>query len=73
MNDIATKIRFKARLLQPAKAAKGISSTFLVLPMKAIVGTWLLVSIVDVLEDGSISHWMGEHPTGAIIFPPRVT
>lgn len=37
-------------------------------PPPAIVGTWLLESIVDVLEDGTISHWMGERPTGAIIY-----
>lgn len=34
----------------------------------AIVGTWLLESIVDALEDGTYSHWMGERPTGAIIY-----
>jgi hypothetical protein len=37
-------------------------------PPAAIVGTWLLESIVDVLEDGTLSHWMGERPTGAIIY-----
>ncbi len=37
-------------------------------PPPAIVGTWLLESIVDVLEDGTITHWMGERPTGAIIY-----
>lgn len=34
----------------------------------AIVGTWLLESIVDALEDGTYSHWMGERPAGAIIY-----
>lgn len=34
----------------------------------AIVGTWLLESIVDALEDGTYSHWMGERPKGAIIY-----
>ncbi len=37
-------------------------------PPTAIVGTWLLESIIDVLEDGTITHWMGERPTGAIIY-----
>ncbi len=37
-------------------------------PPPAIVGTWLLESIVDALEDGTYSHWMGEKPTGAIIY-----
>jgi hypothetical protein len=37
-------------------------------PPPAIVGTWLLESIVDALEDGSLAHWMGEQPTGAIIY-----
>jgi len=37
-------------------------------PPPAIVGTWLLESIVDVLEDGTLTHWMGERPTGAIIY-----
>lgn len=37
-------------------------------PPPAIVGTWLLESIVDALEDGTYSHWMGERPTGAIIY-----
>lgn len=37
-------------------------------PPAIIVGTWLLDSIVDTLEDGSISYWMGERPTGAIIY-----
>ena len=33
-----------------------------------IVGTWLLESIVDTLEDGSRSYWMGPEPMGAIIY-----
>ena len=37
-------------------------------PPPAIVGTWLLESIVDALEDGTYAHWMGERPTGAIIY-----
>jgi hypothetical protein len=37
-------------------------------PPPAIVGTWLLESIVDMLEDGTLTHWMGERPTGAIIY-----
>ena len=37
-------------------------------PPAAIVGTWLLESIVDTLEDGSRSYWMGPQPTGAIIY-----
>jgi Lipocalin-like domain len=37
-------------------------------PPPAIVGTWLLETIVDVLEDGTLTHWMGERPTGAIIY-----
>lgn len=37
-------------------------------PPPAIVGTWLLESIVDVLEDGTLTYWMGERPTGAIIY-----
>jgi len=37
-------------------------------PPSAIVGTRLLESIVDTLEDGSRSYWMGRHPAGAIIY-----
>jgi len=37
-------------------------------PPPAIVGTWQLESIVDMLEDGTLTHWMGERPTGAIIY-----
>src|SRR5512134_2931936 len=33
-----------------------------------IVGTWLLESIVDTLANGSLSYWMGPHPSGAIIY-----
>ena len=37
-------------------------------PAPPIVGTWLLESIVDTLPDGSLAHWMGLHPTGAIVY-----
>lgn len=37
-------------------------------PAPAIVGTWLLESIVDTLPDGSVAYWMGRHPTGAIVY-----
>jgi len=37
-------------------------------PPPAIVGTWLLESIVDMLEDGTLTYWMGERPTGAILY-----
>jgi hypothetical protein len=37
-------------------------------PQPAIIGTWLLESIVDTLPNGSVSYWMGEHPTGAIVY-----
>jgi Lipocalin-like domain len=37
-------------------------------PPAAIIGTWLLESIVDTLDDGSRSYWMGRQPTGAIIY-----
>ena len=33
-----------------------------------VVGTWLLESIVDTLPDGSVTYWMGQHPTGAIVY-----
>jgi hypothetical protein len=33
-----------------------------------VVGTWLLESIVDTLESGSVSYWMGRHPAGAIVY-----
>lgn len=33
-----------------------------------IVGTWLLESIVDSLPDHSVTYWMGQHPTGAIVY-----
>ena len=35
-----------------------------------VVGTWLLQSIVDRLSDGSVTYWMGRHPTGAIVYAP---
>jgi hypothetical protein len=34
----------------------------------AIVGTWLLETLVDTLPDGSVTYWMGRHPTGAIVY-----
>ena len=37
-------------------------------PQAGIIGTWLLESIVDTLPNGSLSYWMGEHPTGAIVY-----
>lgn len=39
-------------------------------PAPPITGTWLLESIVDTLPDGSVAHWMGRHPTGAIVYAP---
>ena len=33
-----------------------------------IVGTWLLETIVDTLPNGSVKYWMGQHPTGAIVY-----
>jgi hypothetical protein len=37
-------------------------------PASPVVGTWLLESIVDTLESGSVAYWMGRHPAGAIIY-----
>ena len=37
-------------------------------PTSNVVGTWLLESIVDSLQDGSIAHWMGQRPTGVIMY-----
>ena len=37
-------------------------------PTSPIVGTWILESIVDTLPDGSLFYWMGEHPSGAIMY-----
>lgn len=66
----ATTIRFKARLLQPAKAAKSNSWAFLVLPMKASArlptrGMTAVEGVMNghpfraVLEpDGKKSHWL---------------
>lgn len=34
----------------------------------AIVGTWLLESIVDALEGGTCLHGLGERHTGAVIY-----
>lgn len=39
-------------------------------PQARVVGTWLLESVVDTLRDGSVSYWMGRHPTGAIVYTP---
>jgi hypothetical protein len=70
MNDTATIIRFKSRLLQPAKAAKGSSWAFLVLPMKASAklptrGMTAVEGVINghpfraVLEpDGKKGHWL---------------
>ncbi len=37
-------------------------------PRSRLAGTWLLESIVDTLRDGTVTYWMGRHPTGAIIY-----
>jgi len=58
-----TSIVVMAVLLAPPLALGQIAG-----PPPAIVGTWLLESIVDMLEDGTLTHWMGERPTGAIIY-----
>jgi len=53
-----------AAFLFASQSARGAEAS----PPPAIVGTWLLDSIVDALEDGTYAHWMGERPTGAIIY-----
>jgi len=70
MNDSAAKIRFKARLQQPAKAAGGGSWAFLVLPMKASAklptrGMTAVEGLINghpfraLLEpDGRKGHWL---------------
>jgi hypothetical protein len=70
VSDSAAKIRFKARLLQPAKSAGGGSWAFLVLPMKASAklptrGMTAVEGIINghpfraVLEpDGRKGHWL---------------
>ena len=70
MPDTASKIRFKAKLLQPAETAKGDAWTFLVLPkaasaklpsrgMTAIEGTINGSPFQALLEpDGQKSHWL---------------
>ena len=70
MNDYVATIRFKARLLQPANAAKSSSWTFLVLPMKASAklptrGMTAVEGVINghpfraVLEpDGKKGHWL---------------
>jgi hypothetical protein len=70
MTKTASKIRFKAKLLQPAESAKADSWTFLILPktasaklpsrgMTAVEGTINGYSFQAVLEpDGQKSHWL---------------
>src|SRR5262245_6195339 len=70
MTKTKTSIRFKAKLLRPAKSEKGDSWTFLTLPKKASVklpsrgqtpveGTINGVSFQSVLDpDGQKSHWL---------------
>jgi hypothetical protein len=55
---------FAAALLSASPSVRGEEAS----PPPAIVGTWLLESIVDALEDGTYAHWMGERPTGAILY-----
>src|SRR5262245_25318267 len=70
MTRTTSKIRFKAKLLRPAEAAKGGSWTFLVLPgnasaklptrgMTAVAGTINGHPFRATLEpDGQKSHWL---------------
>ena len=70
MTKTTSKIRFKARLLRPAEAAKGSSWTFLVLPgnasaklptrsMTTVEGTINGYPFRATLEpDGQKSHWL---------------
>src|SRR5215831_17664762 len=70
MTKSDSKIRFSAKLLQPAEAAKGDSWTFLTLPkdasrklpsrgMTTVEGTINGVSFRATLEpDGQKSHWL---------------
>ncbi len=70
MTKTTSKIRFKAKLLRPAKAAKGSSWTFLVLPghasaklptrsMTTVEGTINGCPFGATLEpDGRKSHWL---------------
>jgi len=37
-------------------------------PSAALIGTWLLESLVDTLPDGSLYHWMGNNPSGTITY-----
>lgn len=62
MNDTAARIRFKARLLQPAQPAKGGSWTFLVLPKKASakLPTRGMAAVEGVIND---------HPFRAVLAP----
>jgi len=70
MNDSAAKIRFKARLLQPARTAGGGTWAFLVLPMKASAklptrGMTAVEGVINghpfrtvLAPDGRKSHWL---------------
>lgn len=70
MTKTASRIRFKAKVLQPAESGKGESWTFLVLPpsasaklptrsMTAVEGTINGTPFEAVLEpDGQKSHWL---------------
>jgi hypothetical protein len=70
MTKTKTSIRFKAKLLRPAKSEKGDSWTFLILPKKAsaklpsrgqtpVEGTINGVSFQSMLDpDGQKSHWL---------------
>lgn len=70
MSKTTSKIRFKAKLLRPAKAAKGSTWTFLVLPsnasaklptrgMTTVEGTLNGYPFRATLEpDGQKSHWL---------------
>jgi hypothetical protein len=70
MTETASKIRFKAKLLQPAESGDGDSWMFLILPknasaklpsrsMTAIEGTINDIPFDAVLEpDGQKSHWL---------------
>jgi hypothetical protein len=70
MTQAASKIRFTAKLLRPATAAKAVSWTFLILPkeasaklpsrgMSAVEGTLNGVRFQATLEpDGRKSHWL---------------
>ena len=40
-------------------------------PQAALIGTWILESVVDTLPDGTLYHWMGRKPTGTITYDSR--